>query len=100
MFFQNYVIYHFQIKIAIGLWLVTVGFIIYTLIYSYVINPYIYKPADGKWHYGINAQILGFLNKSDISSTGFILIAITLFLLIIVISYTLILIIKRIKKND
>ena len=88
-------------KIAIAAWFITIGFIIYTIVYAYVINPFTYNKDNGPLYKGLSSQIHAFIDGTDISSTGFILIIISCCLIILTLIYSLLLIInKRSKKDD
>lgn len=88
-------------KIAIAAWFITIGFIIYTIIYAYAINPYTYNKPNGPIYKGLSSQIHAFIDGTDISSTGFILIIISCCLIILALIYTtFLLIIHKRKSND
>ena len=88
-------------KIAIAAWFITIGFIIYTIIYAYAINPYTYNKPNGPIYKGLSSQIHAFIDGTDISSTGFILIIISYCLIILALIYTtFLLIIHKRKSND
>ena len=92
--------YSVKTKIAIAAWFITIGFIIYTIIYAYAINPYTYNKPNGPIYKGLSSQIHAFIDGTDISSTGFILIIISCCLIILTLIYSLLLIInKRGKKR-
>ena len=88
-------------KIAIAAWIITIGFIIYTIVYAYAINPYTYNKPNGPLYKGLSSQIHAFIDGTDISSTGFILIVISCCLIILILIYTIVLlIIHKRKSND
>ena len=90
-----------KIKLAIATWFITIVFIIYTIIYAYAINPYTYNKPNGPIYKGLSSQIYAFIDNTDISSTGFILIIISCCLIILTLIYTtFLLIIHKRKSND
>lgn len=87
-------------KIAIAAWIISIGFIIYTIVYAYALNPYTYNKYNGPIYKGLSSQIHAFIDGTDISSTGFTLIVISCCLIILTLIYSLLLIInKRGKKR-
>ena len=85
-----------QMKIAIFLGIISVLFLISTIIYCYIINPYTYKPKDGAWQKGIMAHILGY---KEIGLDGVTLLSITLVTAIAFIILLLLAILKKRGEN-